>query len=149
MNDSDSKRIKKRSRLTDKLTNSGLAKLVSQSEEIEINEVSNFNSTISNFTPFKASSSLTIIDDIIVNIQIKENSNENSNGKLITKRLTLNMSEYGKVSNIISKSVNSFNKIFERDGLSVRLARGEFYYSLKPSKKNGQPNYDLPSKSTT
>jgi hypothetical protein len=47
---------------------------------------------------------------------------------------------------LLSQSINMFNDMFLKEGIPLELSHEVSYYFLKPSKKSGKPDHDLPSK---
>lgn len=80
-------------------------------------------------------------NEILVHVIIK-NLNEN----ILLKKITLEINELYKPADVIKSSLSNFNKMLEFERMNIRLSEKDYsIYSLKPSKKNGLPNYDLPS----
>ena len=46
---------------------------------------------------------------------------------------------------IIKQSIDIFNDILYKDNIPIKLNVDNRNYRIKPGKKNGKPNYDLPS----
>ena len=84
--------------------------------------------------------SILLPNEIIVNVVVQE-----ANNNILLKKIILHINEGDKPSNIISQSIFKFNKLFEYERISVKFSPHDLSsYSLKPSKKNGMPNYDMP-----
>ena len=50
-----------------------------------------------------------------------------------------------RIEQVIKKSIEMFNKLFSQSGIFYELNTNSNLYSIKPSKKSGQPDNDLPS----
>jgi hypothetical protein len=84
-------------------------------------------------------------DEIQVNVIVK-NINEN----ILLKKIVISVNELSKPFEIIRESISIFNKMFEFERLNIRFIDFDFtFFNLKPCKKNGLPNYDLPCKNAT
>jgi hypothetical protein len=105
-------------------------------EEIEMKKIKSSFIINNNIVP-----GILLFNEIIVNVVIKE-ANEN----ILLEKIILQIDENYKTINVISESLQKFNKKFEYERIMVRFSTNELsIYNLKPSKKNGLPNYDLPS----
>ena len=62
------------------------------------------------------------------------------------KSLTLQVTEKTTVSDLVKMSVDIFNETFERENSLLRMKTDYKIYKVKPSKKSGKPDNDLPSK---
>ncbi len=51
-----------------------------------------------------------------------------------------------KIKDLIEYSIDKFNEVFLKYSLPFKLNNDSSLYSIKPSKKNGEPKADLPSK---
>ena len=50
------------------------------------------------------------------------------------------------MADLVKMSVDLFNKDFCKENLQIRLNTNYKIYHVKPSKKNGKPDQDFPSK---
>jgi hypothetical protein len=57
----------------------------------------------------------------------------------------MHISNKDTVLDIIKKSIDIFNDILYKDNLPIKLNVDYRNYRIKPGKKNGKPNNDLPS----
>jgi hypothetical protein len=60
--------------------------------------------------------------------------------------INLQVDEKTTISDLIRMSVNIFNENFISQNSDYRIKPNYRMYNMKPSKKNGKPNTDLPSK---
>jgi hypothetical protein len=98
--------------------------------------LSKFNSNL-NITD-----SILFPNEVIINVVVKD-----TNEKILLKKIFLQLNEGDKASHIIRESITQFNKLFEYERILVNLSTRDLgLYNLKPSKKNGLPNYDMPGK---
>lgn len=49
------------------------------------------------------------------------------------------------VCDLIKECIKMFNELFEKENFPVRLNTDISKYKIRPSKKSGKPDYDLPS----
>ena len=80
-------------------------------------------------------------ETIQVNILIKIDGNEylKSVNVIITNKVS--------IGDLLRESIKLFNKLFEKENFPIRLSHIKLSnYEMKPSKKNGKPDKDLPSK---
>ena len=61
-------------------------------------------------------------------------------------KLNLNVVDKTTIRDLITTTVNIFNEKFIESGIIYRLNTTFEDYNLKPSKKSGKPNSDLPCK---
>ena len=78
-----------------------------------------------------------------VNVIIKKPSNQ-VNDEI--KSLSLEVNEKTRIYDLIKMSLEIFNETFIKENLNYRLDPDYRLYSVKPSKKSGKPDKDLPSK---
>lgn len=78
-----------------------------------------------------------------VNVIIKKPSNQ-VNDEI--KSLSLEVNEKTRIYDLIKMSLEIFNETFSKENLNYRLDPDYRLYSVKPSKKSGKPDKDLPSK---
>lgn len=89
-----------------------------------------------------SSQSFLLPNEIIINVVVKDNY-EN----ILLKKIILQIDEKDKLNNILNESIVQFNRLFEYERISVKFSMSDLtLYNLKPSKKNGLPNYDMPGK---
>ncbi len=62
------------------------------------------------------------------------------------KSLSLEVNEKTRIYDLIKMSLEIFNETFSKENLKYRLDPDYRLYSVKPSKKSGKPDKDLPSK---
>ncbi len=62
------------------------------------------------------------------------------------KSVSLQVTEKTTIDDLIKLSVDIFNLNFEKENLLNRINTNYSIYSIKPSKKKGTPDLDLPSK---
>lgn len=62
------------------------------------------------------------------------------------KSLCLEVNEKTRIYDLIKMSLENFNETFSKENLNYRLDPDYRLYSVKPSKKSGKPDKDLPSK---
>jgi hypothetical protein len=62
------------------------------------------------------------------------------------KSLNLQVTEKTTIMDLIKMSVDIFNDNFVNENLKIRLKPHYRLYNMKPSKKSGKPDKDLPSK---
>ena len=62
------------------------------------------------------------------------------------KSLNIQVNEKTRVYDLIKMSLEIFNETFSKENLNYRLDPDYRLYSVKPSKKSGKPDKDLPSK---
>lgn len=95
-------------------------------------------------TPFKfRNDKEEIKTPIKVNIII---SNKKDGQKFLIKTINLNISNKITVSELIKKSICIFNDMFYAEKLPYQFNVASISYTIKPSKKSGQPKDDVPSK---
>ena len=133
-----------------KLTKTLIDEHLSEDEEaIEIekikypNRTSSCNIMIPKFnTNTNTSVSTLLPDEIMINVLVKD-QNEN----ILLKKIVLQLEEKDKAVYIINESINYFNKLFDFERIPLRISANDIsLFCLKPSKKNGLPNYDMPCK---
>jgi hypothetical protein len=87
--------------------------------------------------------------EIIIETPIKVNviiSNKQDRQKVLIKSISLKISNKITISELIKKSIYIFNDMFYSERLPYQFNVTSTSYTIKPSKKNGQPKEDLPSK---
>jgi hypothetical protein len=62
------------------------------------------------------------------------------------KSLSLQVNDKTRIYDLIKLSLEIFNETFSKENLNFRLDPDYRLYSVKPSKKSGKPDKDLPSK---
>ena len=62
------------------------------------------------------------------------------------KHIDITITNKITMKELLSQALNMFNDIFYKEGIPLQLSQGVSYYSIKPSKKSGKPDNDLPSK---
>ena len=88
--------------------------------------------------------SILLPNEIIINVVLQD-----SNKNIFLKKIFLQINEVDKARQIIRESISQFNKLFEYERISVKFSSLDLnLYNLKPSKKNGLPNYDMPGINT-
>ena len=100
---------------------------------------------VSKFSPnLNVTGSILLPNEVIINVVVKD-TNEN----ILLKKIFLQLNEDDKVMHIIRESITQFNKLFEYERILIKLSTHDLaLYNLKPSKKNGLPNYDMPGKNS-
>ncbi len=141
---SDDNRKKIRmSKISFKLSESSIDEQQSEAEIIEMEiKKSNyiFNNMTSKVNSVDVTGSIILPEEIVVNLVLKD---ENDN--ILLKKIFVPINENETASDIIKKSIFQFNRLFKYERIQVMFSTNEFEkFSLKPSKKNGLPNYDLP-----
>lgn len=58
--------------------------------------------------------------------------------------INLDIENNDTMEDLVRKSINEFNKIFEEENVNSRFSLNFEKYQVKPAKKNGKPNSDLP-----
>jgi len=138
------------SKVSLKLTKTLIDEHLSEDEEaIEMekikytNRINKGNIMIPKFnTNTNTSVSTLLPNEIMINVVVKD-QNEN----ILLKKIVLQIEEKDKVVHIINESINYFNKLFEFERIPLRISVNDMsLFCLKPSKKNGLPNYDMPCK---
>lgn len=79
-------------------------------------------------------------EPIKINIVILENNRESV--RSINVRITNKL----KMLELLNQSIEMFNEMFCQYGYLFELNKNSSLYSIKPSKKSGKPDNDLPSK---
>jgi hypothetical protein len=119
------------------------AKNIEEEEQIEMKYHNKLNQSVqlSKFnTQVDMSQSFLLENEIIINVVVKD-YNEN----IILKKIVLQIDERDKANNIIEESIIQFNRLFEYERICVKFSSDDLsLFNLKPSKKNGLPNYDMP-----
>lgn len=82
--------------------------------------------------------------EIKINLIIKNKLNKSSNFHEELFFLNLKANEKTKISEIILKSVDSFNEKFKNENFIYLLNHNYSNYQMRPSKKNGNPKSDIP-----
>jgi hypothetical protein len=97
---------------------------------------------------------------VSVVIEAKDINTDTNNSQPIIKFVNLRITNKIIVFDLLKASIRMLNDIFEKENLSIRLKEinvnegkpnvKESYnnYIIKPSKKNGRPDPDVPSKIT-
>jgi hypothetical protein len=62
------------------------------------------------------------------------------------KNIEITITNKITMKELLSQALNMFNDIFYKEGIPLQLSHEVNYYSIKPSKKSGKPDNDLPSK---
>ena len=62
------------------------------------------------------------------------------------KSINVEIPGFYKISDLIRQSVDLFNNLFVEEKSVFRLSQQYSHFSLKPSKRTGKPNLDMPSK---
>ncbi len=114
-------------------TSIGELEIEENEEEIEMRRMRNS----SNIVP-----SILTSDEVIVNVVIKD-----LNHNIFLKKVIVRLEDNFKSHNVLCESLKLLNKMFdlERSPMSFKVSDLSLF-CLKPSKKNGLPDYDLPSK---
>jgi hypothetical protein len=134
------------SRIGKQLSNKVITEPVEEKdEEIELGNYHKQKSRINNSSTGIQTSQTSqnqnpFYNETIINIVLKNNTNEN----ILLKKITIQDNKL--VKEVIKEAIIEFNKIFENERMMIRLSDNIDLYKLKPSKKSGLPNYDLPSK---
>ena len=61
------------------------------------------------------------------------------------KYINIEIPSFFKISDLIRQSVDLFNNLFLDEKSKYRLSQQYSHFFLKPSKKTGKPNLDMPS----
>lgn len=77
--------------------------------------------------------------NIKLNVMLRYKENEE------LKSLSLQLPNYWKVSDLIREAVDLYNKKFVEEKSRFRFNQAYSNYVLKPSKKSGKPDNDMPS----
>jgi hypothetical protein len=64
----------------------------------------------------------------------------------IKRSINLKIGNCDTIKDILKQSIDLFNDIFYREKVPLLLNKDYRIFYLKPSKKNGKPDMDLPSK---
>ena len=84
--------------------------------------------------------SILLPNEIIINVVVQD-----TNKNILLKKIFLQINEGDKARHLIRESIFQFNKLFEFERISVKFSSLDLSsYNLKPSRKNGLPNYDMP-----
>jgi len=83
----------------------------------------------------------------ILNETIQVNILINIDGDEYLKSVNAIITNKVSIGDLLRESIKLFNKLFEKENSPIRLIYTKLSnYEMKPSKKNGKPNKDLPSK---
>lgn len=65
--------------------------------------------------------------------------------KTVIKSILLKITNKITIEDLIKESVQMFNQLFAKDRIPYKLNENHTVYSIKPSKKSGKADLDLPS----
>jgi len=90
----------------------------------------------------KRDESLLGMKEIKIKVNILVHYKENEE----IKSINVEIPGFYKISDLIRQSVDLFNNLFVEEKSVFRLSQQYSHFSLKPSKRTGKPNLDMPSK---
>ena len=92
-----------------------------------------------NETLIKDDQEIILDEPIRINIELPEGE------LMIIKSFNIKITNLVTISELLAQALDHFNETFSNSGLSYQLSKDLKNYHVRPSKKNGKPDLDLPS----
>jgi hypothetical protein len=82
----------------------------------------------------------------MIKYEVKMNLQYNYGNKAELRTIKIIITNLATVKFLLKESINSFNNIFYNEKIPLKLNTDLKRYLIKPSKKNGRPDMELPRK---